>query len=417
MDTPAPENLPEEGYHWATTQRREKRHHQRAEILYVHRRSDGDCDLYGLDRALPLTWDEIHSWGAPVDPGPTTGTIAKIEDYAPVRLSEQDRADGYDFPVVRQIPESLHVEVHAAWAKHHDSPRSAEDVARKGGFTFEQIGEFGPKGWIESIEPRSPGDHLPGPEENEALALMNVIKDRLVEIEQHKYSEIFDGEAVALRSYGDKVARLMSQGKCPPAKPVEGARSNFDLWCVDTGLEASESRYYLAGESEADALVLLSDIRAGAEGESSAPETARIRRCRRVSVAELSPALTEAVGDSIQEAVSALAVPGGLSKVPDETWAIWDDEMAVVDESLLAEQLPRILSVEAFVCDASWSQGGFAAYLTEYPDEGLVGPYETREEAVAAGDRMAPRGESSIRPLTSEQCLELEASEREAAAQ
>ncbi|MGH1343821.1 MAG: hypothetical protein ACRBN8_19850 [Nannocystales bacterium] len=412
MDTPAPENLPEEGYHWATTQRREKRH-QRAEILYVHRRGEGVCDLYAIDRALPLTWDEIHSWGAPVEPGPTTGNIAKIEAYAPVRLSEQDRADGYDFPLVRQIPESLHLEVHAAWAKHHDSPRSAEDVARKGGFTFEQIGEFGPEGWIEAIEPRSPGSHFPGPEENEALALMNIIKDRLVEIEQHKYSEVFDGEAVALRSYGDKVARLMSQGKCPPAGAADGAQAKFDLWCVDTGVADSESRYYIAGQSESSALELLNDIRS--EEDSPVPETARIRRCRRVSVTELQPTLTETLGDSIREAVSALVLPG--ANVPEETWAVWDDEMAVVDETMLSEQLPQLLKVEAFVCDTTWSQGGFAAYLTEYPDEGLVGPYETRSEAIDAGNRMAPRGESSVRPLSPDQCLELETSEREAAAQ
>lgn len=216
MDTPAPDQLPAEGYHWAFTDRREKRCRQ-AEILYAHRTIKGDCELYAFDRSLPITWDEVHSWGDPVGPGPTTGKIAKIEAFAPVRISREDRDEGFHESIPSQIPEPLHAAVHKAWAAKHDSPRSADDVARKGGFTVEQIDEFGPSGWRESIEPRSPGDHFPGPEENEALALMAVIKDRLVEIEQHKYSELFDGEASALRSFGDKVARLFSQDRCSPA--------------------------------------------------------------------------------------------------------------------------------------------------------------------------------------------------------
>lgn len=55
-----------------------------------------------------------------------------------------------------------------------------------------------------------------------------------------------------------------------------------------------------------------------------------------------------------------------------------------------------------------WSQGGFAFYVSEYPEEGCVGPYKTREEAEEAAKYLLPDDDTEICELTEDQCLALE---------
>lgn len=191
MKQPKRADLPSQGYHWVTTCRRETR--PRLEVVYVHSRRDGDVDLYVFGRSLTLTWDEVQSWGEPMRPGPAPGAVADQQDLAPVRGHEG-----------RMIPWALHVEAHSAYKQDRLSVASAEHVARGGGFTESELDRYAPD-WRERSKPRSPGDHFPSVEEDEALALRNLIEERLVEIEQHDYCEVFDGEAVALRSYGNKL--------------------------------------------------------------------------------------------------------------------------------------------------------------------------------------------------------------------
>lgn len=47
--------------------------------------------------------------------------------------------------------------------------------------------------------------------DNEILALRNCILPRLVDIEQHGYSEEFEGEGVALRELGNKLERKLKK--------------------------------------------------------------------------------------------------------------------------------------------------------------------------------------------------------------
>lgn len=139
---------PTEGYHWAYTERCEKRH-RRAEIVYVHHRSDGEVQIYPFDRTLPLSADELHSWGPPVPPGPTTGTLAQIERFAPVRRLDGDTTS----PI--SIPNALHMRAHASWSANLNTPRTADDVARCGGFTPAELDEHAP-GWRECTSVQTP---------------------------------------------------------------------------------------------------------------------------------------------------------------------------------------------------------------------------------------------------------------------
>jgi hypothetical protein len=59
---------------------------------------------------------------------------------------------------------------------------------------------------------------------------------------------------------------------------------------------------------------------------------------------------------------------------------------------------------------SGWEQGGYAFYLTEYPEEGLVGPFRTREEAEEAPSQILPDDDTSVCELDPEQCRILEAS-------
>lgn len=128
---------PAEGFHWAYTERREKRH-RRAEIVYVQWQNDCELEIHAFDR--PLTQDELHAWGPAVPPGPTTGALATIERFAPVRQIEDDpRAP-------TSIPHSLHMQAHAAWSRSLETPRTGHDVARCGGFTPAELDQHAP-GW------------------------------------------------------------------------------------------------------------------------------------------------------------------------------------------------------------------------------------------------------------------------------
>jgi len=60
---------------------------------------------------------------------------------------------------------------------------------------------------------------------------------------------------------------------------------------------------------------------------------------------------------------------------------------------------------------ADWSQGGYGFYLTEYPEEGCVGPFRTQEEAEEAAKHILPDEDTSVCILTSEQCRALEKEE------
>lgn len=206
MDTPKQEDLPAPGYHWAQTKRPDCQS-ARFEIVYVSRRRSGETVVFTYDRSLPLNWSEILSWGAAVPPGPTTGPHAQIEPLAPVKLSADDRAAGLQ----AAIPWSVHVLVHREWAKRHATPRTPEGVAALGGFTWEEIHDFGPTNVVDLTEPRQPGHHFPTADDDEALALVAIIKDRLVDIEQHGYSERFNGEALALRSYGTRLQSVVER--------------------------------------------------------------------------------------------------------------------------------------------------------------------------------------------------------------
>ncbi|MCR9162889.1 MAG: HAD domain-containing protein [Nannocystaceae bacterium] len=152
---------PAEGFHWAYTDRREKRH-RRAEIVYVHWRDDGELEVHAFDRSLPLAADELHAWGPAVPPGPTTGALATIERFAPVRRQEDDPS------APTSIPHSLHMQAHAAWVGSLETPRSAHDVARCGGFTPAELDEHAPGwrdwqdfDWRRRQEPESPSPAPP----------------------------------------------------------------------------------------------------------------------------------------------------------------------------------------------------------------------------------------------------------------
>lgn len=56
----------------------------------------------------------------------------------------------------------------------------------------------------------------------------------------------------------------------------------------------------------------------------------------------------------------------------------------------------------------NWSEGGYAFYITEYPDEGCVGPYKTRQEAEDAAKCILPDDDTSVLELTPEQCQALD---------
>jgi hypothetical protein len=56
----------------------------------------------------------------------------------------------------------------------------------------------------------------------------------------------------------------------------------------------------------------------------------------------------------------------------------------------------------------NWSTGGWAVYITEYPDEGLMGPYTTRAEAQAAARTQLPEDETAVVRLSATQCRELQ---------
>lgn len=145
MKPPPPDQRPDEGYHWFNTDRREKRVPQ-TEIVYVHHRSDGDCDLFVFFRSLPLTWNEVVCIGPAVDPGPTAGSVAQVEPFAPVQLSALDRRQG-----VRSIaiPGGLHRRAYAAYATKWGNSQSSSDIARRGGFGASELDEFAP-GWRDS---------------------------------------------------------------------------------------------------------------------------------------------------------------------------------------------------------------------------------------------------------------------------
>jgi hypothetical protein len=58
--------------------------------------------------------------------------------------------------------------------------------------------------------------------------------------------------------------------------------------------------------------------------------------------------------------------------------------------------------------DGKWKDGGWGFYITEYPDEGTVGPYETWAESKTAAVTIMPDDETTVVRLTAEQAVALQ---------
>lgn len=154
----------------------------------------------------------------------------------------------------------------------------------------------------------------------------------------------------------DEVAatRLIKLLTSPVSSPSQSEgvvhpRGLFDLWCVDTGDEDSESRYLLAGPDRQDANELLCDLRTS-WGD---PDKGSIRRCRRLLLSDMgakAPDFVSLVAEGIRESAGSFGFVPGRS-VPNETWAQWDDEIVIVDKVALASSISRFVTLEAFVCE------------------------------------------------------------------
>ena len=177
-------------------------------------------------------------------------------------------------------------------------------------------------------------------------------------------------------------------------------RGLFDLWCVDTGEEDSESRYFLAGSERQQAEKLLADMRNG-RGDASAGS---IRRCRRLLLSDLgveAARFAHDVAEGIRASADAFVCPGDpYGSVPRETWVQWDDEIAIVDEGSLERAMSQFVILEAFVCEGDEEAGPEVQTMKRAP--------KVRHGCCVDRDFAAAHPEATnTRGCTPETCMEL----------